>query len=133
MAMGEMNRRSFLQFMGAAAAVAPVLDLDKLLWVPGQKTIFVPETPKIITRCVTQWDGPIWLGVAGEPLMNGDIVRPGLFGAWQRMMPGEKHPIVGFVTEDHIVPKGQHVLIHEGHYVAAGQVRRAHHGFRGVA
>ena len=36
-----MNRRSFLSgFIGAAAALT--LDPERLLWVPGAKTIFVP-------------------------------------------------------------------------------------------
>lgn len=42
-----MDRRSFLRTLGfgtvaAAAAATSVLDLEKLLWVPGEKTIFVP-------------------------------------------------------------------------------------------
>jgi hypothetical protein len=48
-----MNRRKFLTWLGATAtaagaALAPTLDLDKLLWQPGQKKIFIPEvvTPK---------------------------------------------------------------------------------------
>lgn len=36
-----MNRRSFLALLSAAAAGA-VLDPERLLWVPGQKTIFLP-------------------------------------------------------------------------------------------
>ncbi len=39
-----MNRRHFLAWLGGTAAgvaLAPTLDLDKLLWMPGEKTIFV--------------------------------------------------------------------------------------------
>jgi len=36
-----MNRRAFLQVLAATAAGA-VLDPELLLWVPGQKTIFLP-------------------------------------------------------------------------------------------
>lgn len=55
-----MNRRDFLsRFVATAAgaAVAHTLDLDRLLWVPGERTIFLPSVP-----------------VAGEPLAMGDLV-----------------------------------------------------------
>ena len=55
-----MDRRGFLKrlFAGAAGvALAPVLDLERLLWVPGEKTIFLPPvtefglvTPDWVTR-----------------------------------------------------------------------------------
>ena len=41
----NLSRRHFLTLIGAAgagAALVPELDLDRLLWVPGQKTIFLP-------------------------------------------------------------------------------------------
>jgi hypothetical protein len=41
-----MNRRAFLARLGfgtvAAAAAASTFDLERLLWVPGEKTIFLP-------------------------------------------------------------------------------------------
>jgi len=37
-----IDRRGFLRLFGAAAATA-VLDPERLLWVPGQKTIFLPS------------------------------------------------------------------------------------------
>lgn len=45
-----MNRRAFLGALGAAAAGLTVTsllpdDLDRLLWVPGRKTIFLPPPP----------------------------------------------------------------------------------------
>lgn len=43
-----MNRRGFIQtLLGTASAIA--LDPEKLLWVPGEKTIFIPPPPKLIT------------------------------------------------------------------------------------
>ena len=40
--MGSMNRRHFLQ-LGAAAATGMMLDPERLLWVPGAKTYFIPN------------------------------------------------------------------------------------------
>lgn len=57
-----MNRRSFLRWLGGTAAgiaIATTLDIEKLLWVPGEKVIFVPPlvtsgnvflTSELITR-----------------------------------------------------------------------------------
>jgi hypothetical protein len=47
-----LNRRSFLGRMAAAAAAAVAatetdLDPERLLWVPGQKKIFIPDAPRI--------------------------------------------------------------------------------------
>lgn len=36
-----MNRRFFLRLI-AAGVIGHELDLDKLLWLPGQKKIFIP-------------------------------------------------------------------------------------------
>jgi hypothetical protein len=43
-----MNRRSFLRTLGLAAA-GLTLDPERLLWVPGQKTIFLPSAHTIVT------------------------------------------------------------------------------------
>jgi hypothetical protein len=37
-----MNRRTFLSLLSAGAFGAMTLDVDKLLWTPGAKTIFLP-------------------------------------------------------------------------------------------
>lgn len=39
-----MNRRGFLQLLSAGAIGTATLDVERLLWVPGQKTIFLPST-----------------------------------------------------------------------------------------
>lgn len=38
----NLNRRAFIRAI-LASGVAHTLDLDKLLWIPGQKTIFLPS------------------------------------------------------------------------------------------
>ena len=45
-----MNRRTLLRLL-ASGLVAHTLDVDKLLWVPGKKTIFLP--PIIRGRALT--------------------------------------------------------------------------------
>ena len=37
-----MDRRSFFKLI-ASGVIGYELDLDRLLWVPGQKTIFIPK------------------------------------------------------------------------------------------
>ena len=40
-----MNRRAFLRWLGGTAAgvaASHVLDVERLLWVPGEKTILLP-------------------------------------------------------------------------------------------
>jgi hypothetical protein len=41
-----MNRRSLLKLL-SLGAVSHTLDLDKLLWVPGEKTIFLPPIHRL--------------------------------------------------------------------------------------
>ena len=43
-----MNRRQLLKLL-ALGVGSLELDLDSLLWVPGKKTIFLPEVPKGIS------------------------------------------------------------------------------------
>lgn len=41
------SRRDFLKFLGASA-IGLHLDIEKLLWVPGEKTIFIPSEKQIL-------------------------------------------------------------------------------------
>ena len=41
-----MNRRSFIRLIASGLA-ASTLDVDKLLWIPGQKTIFLPSIHRL--------------------------------------------------------------------------------------
>ena len=44
----NINRRQFIQLISSGAAAAYTMDLDKLLWVPGEKTIFIPPPRQLI-------------------------------------------------------------------------------------
>ncbi len=48
-----LDRRAFLRRLGfgtvvAAAAANGVLDIERLLWVPGEKTIFLPSIKETV-------------------------------------------------------------------------------------
>lgn len=46
-----MNRRVFLHLLSTGALgaiVAPELDLERLLWIPGQKTFFLPPERRLV-------------------------------------------------------------------------------------
>jgi hypothetical protein len=43
-----IDRRKFLQILGGSAASVYAFDPDKLLWVPGQKSIFIPPPRQLI-------------------------------------------------------------------------------------
>lgn len=72
-----MNRRGFLTTL-AAALTGAVLDPERLLWVPGQKTIFIPsieQTNTWLTPEATFSDGQliasVWEEIVGKrPLDN---------------------------------------------------------------
>lgn len=42
-----VNRRDFLKLI-SLGVVGHELDIDRLLWVSGEKTIFIPNTKRII-------------------------------------------------------------------------------------
>jgi len=41
-----VNRRNFLRLVASGLA-ASTLDIDKLLWIPGEKTIFLPSLHRL--------------------------------------------------------------------------------------
>lgn len=43
-----MNRRHFLQILTSSAVAAYAFDPEKLLWTPGEKTIFIPPARSLI-------------------------------------------------------------------------------------
>lgn len=44
----KLNRRQFIQLISSSAAAAYTMDVDKLLWVPGEKTIFIPPPRQLV-------------------------------------------------------------------------------------
>ena len=66
-----MNRRDLLKYLLMTPA-ATFVDYEKLLWVPGEKKIFVPEVLPIdlygIPYHESNDSSGIWLGVVRVPL-----------------------------------------------------------------
>lgn len=42
-----MNRRAFLELI-ASGLIASTVDVDRLLWIPNQKTIFIPSADPLL-------------------------------------------------------------------------------------
>lgn len=51
-----MNRRGFIARVLSAVAAGAVLDVDKLLWVPGAKTILIPKELPLLHPCLQMGD-----------------------------------------------------------------------------
>lgn len=63
-----MNRRAFLSTLVAGLAT-PIVDLDRLLWVPGRKKIFIPTyTPT--DHLSAAWAGQLRSGKALQSIMD---------------------------------------------------------------
>jgi hypothetical protein len=74
-----MNRRSFLRLAGVAAA-GFALDPERLLWVPGRKTFFLPPSKPIIPNPILL-DG--WTAAMAPMLKKGDVITiEGLGETW---------------------------------------------------
>ncbi len=64
-----IDRRSFLRVLLAGAA-GVVLDPEKLLWVPGQKTIFLPSPAQVAFMA-----RPVHPAVFGDTAMIDKVLK----------------------------------------------------------
>lgn len=68
-----MNRHCFLQLLSAGTIGAATFDLERLLWVPGQKTIFLPSTAPTLLDITS----PIaWIAKDAMDLFAAAVTRP---------------------------------------------------------
>lgn len=70
-----MERRKFLQILGGSAVSLYAFDLDKLLWVPGAKTIILPPEKRLIYAsevAAAEWDH--FLGVMKETYLSDNLL-----------------------------------------------------------
>lgn len=103
-----MNRRAFLKTLAAAVAGA-TLDPEKLLWIPGQKKIFLPP--------VTEFGRPLTIEMLQDAMRQiaargGDVVHtymasPTIIRRYNEMMLGD---LFAGVDEDKRLPDGSLVL-----------------------
>ena len=71
----ELNRRSFLALLGSGVIGAGI-DVDRLLWVPGAKTIFLPPARTAPTLVTVEWMAKEALRLLSRELQLGTrIVR----------------------------------------------------------
>ncbi len=72
----ETNRRNFLQLLGLGAA-GLVLDPEKLLWIPGQKTIFLPAIKPVSLYGIPYHQSNLstgtWLGFSRSNIIKEEL------------------------------------------------------------
>lgn len=71
-----LNRRDFLRALLSSTVVAATVDVEKLLWIPGEKKIFIPSERQIKflysvdwgfgTPYHAYWSKGTWLGISRE-------------------------------------------------------------------
>lgn len=86
-----MNRRDFLRLVGlgaVGAAAAATFDPERLLWVPGAKTFFLPSTK------------PIVVGPFGMAFNVGDLITiEGRYAINPHTLESTEHPQIFVVTD----------------------------------
>ena len=85
-----VTRRGFLQSLMAATASALAYDVDpeRLLWVPGQKTIFLP--PAKPTQIVTATEIPSNVSLVGERTVHTAMGRAVFDAHWNLLKLGSR-------------------------------------------
>ena len=96
-----MNRRSFLSMLGVGAA-ATAFDPERLLWVPGVKTIFVPAPPRIL-KPIGVWNGHL---ITADDIVDGSEGSIEQFGGSLMSTVQLKPDVRMFGADDSILAGG---------------------------
>lgn len=93
-----MNRRKFLAWLGGTAAgitaaTSGLIDVEKLLWTPGEKTIFIPE------RWATDWNISL-------EFSSGDLVDE----LFQKIIRAAAKSLADRIDEEHLRRYNQMVV-----------------------
>lgn len=110
--MAQITRRSFFGVLAAAAA-ATALDPERLLWVPGQRKIFIPAPARVIAASSLQVGDVItiagryainprtWerLEVGGVPLLQQFVVTADI-AAGHEILAREVSPSIARFSAD---------------------------------
>lgn len=81
-----VNRRAFLGLLASAAAGA-VLDPERLLWVPGRKTIFIPSARQVAVYGGAAGGGKTFTFHGIPWVMHDGFYRSGYFGVSRDLVP----------------------------------------------
>jgi hypothetical protein len=85
----DVNRRAFLSTLLAGSA-GLVLDPERLLWVPGQKTIFLPSP-------IAPVDWSAWTTIA---IAYDGIGRPEVYvNGSSRLLPADREQALGWFSQ----------------------------------
>ena len=101
-----MNRRSFLSMLGVGAA-ATTFDPERLLWVPGAKTIFVP-TPSRILKPIGVWNGHL---ITADDIVEGSQGPLWQFGGMLMRTVELKPDVRMFGADDSILAGGHGCVV----------------------
>lgn len=109
-----LTRRAFVQSVFAAAAVSPLVDIDRLLWVPGARSWFIPASPKplhtlegqaeaFLRELVRLRKGKAALTLGESPAMVGDvfgrvIAQDQLVVGMVPIEKGDTNPMARYIT-----------------------------------
>lgn len=109
-----LTRRAFVQSVFAAAAVSPLVDIDRLLWVPGARSWFLPASPKplhtlegqaeaFLRELVRLRKGKAALTLGESPAMVGDvfgrvIAQDQLVVGMVPIEKGDTNPVARYIT-----------------------------------
>lgn len=91
-----LNRRGFLSLLGAAVSGA-VLDPERLLWVPGRKTISIPQPAPIQAAPEFLFDPNSEFVIIHETITKDEFIRryPNSFIPDERLRPSPIYPVWG--------------------------------------
>jgi hypothetical protein len=91
----QMNRRDWLKLFSAGVVGAMVMDPEKLLWVPGEKTIFLPAVvppPLVPVADYSLWQLHLRIGELSNPNEYSTMALQGkgFYSEWVEVERDEK-------------------------------------------
>jgi len=103
-----MNRRQFLA-LGTGLTAAMVLDPERLLWVPGARTFFLPPEKRVVEAAIG--DVEALIASIGGPLVAGiDARRAGLTSVFTTPDPASAVRLLTDQEYALLVDRGRKIL-----------------------
>jgi hypothetical protein len=113
--MADLTRRKFLA-LGAAAATAMVLDPERLLWVPGARTFYLPPEKRVVAAAIGDVEA-VALGLGGPMFVGYDHARRTV--AWG--MPSSHEIVLSELSDQEyalVLDRGRRMLRARGEIIA---------------